>query len=255
MLSKRVLSDKLLNLNESQAVINKTMNIGQVKELYLYPVKSLAGVTSNKLDINSRGVLGDRLFALYNAEGKIASGKNTRRFFRLDNLLEIDVTLDNQTVSVLAKSNQAFSVPSSAADDYLSNLLECNVEVKEEKHIPHLDDGAVHLITTADLLWLTEKHGSSVDVLRFRPNILVQSDLRSRDLLAYAEILIGDSTFKPIGEAERCRMITLRQKRLKEDKKLLRSVVVDKKVDFGIYIQALNMKPVNISDVITTDQH
>src|ERR671938_550841 len=60
---------------------------GTVAALWRYPVKSLRGERLEALPLEPRGPVGDRLWALVDEDGKIASGKNSRRFRRVPDLL------------------------------------------------------------------------------------------------------------------------------------------------------------------------
>src|ERR687884_1792810 len=54
---------------------------GSVVALWRYPVKSMMGEELNATAVTDRGLLGDRAFALVDAEtGKVASAKNPRRW-------------------------------------------------------------------------------------------------------------------------------------------------------------------------------
>jgi uncharacterized protein YcbX len=59
----------------------------RLAELWRYPIKSLAGERLSTVNVNPRGVEGDRLWALVDPEGGIASGKTTRRFRALSGLM------------------------------------------------------------------------------------------------------------------------------------------------------------------------
>src|SRR5438552_351808 len=57
---------------------------GSVVALWRYPVKSMMGEELNSTEVTQRGLLGDRAYALVDAEtGKVASAKNPRRWPRL----------------------------------------------------------------------------------------------------------------------------------------------------------------------------
>lgn len=60
--------------------------IGLVSSLWRYPVKSMRGEISPHVEVTIRGIDGDRLFAVRGSDGKIGSGKNTRRFSQIDGL-------------------------------------------------------------------------------------------------------------------------------------------------------------------------
>jgi uncharacterized protein YcbX len=49
--------------------------VGVVAELFRYPVKSMLGEQSDELEVGSLGVIGDRAFALREANGRIVSAK------------------------------------------------------------------------------------------------------------------------------------------------------------------------------------
>lgn len=58
-----------------------TAIVGSVAELWRFPVKSMQGELSLEATITERGVLGDRAYALIDAEtGKVASAKNVKLF-------------------------------------------------------------------------------------------------------------------------------------------------------------------------------
>ena len=62
------------------------MSPGHVVALWRYPVKSMLGEQCDAVEIDNRGVVGDRVFAVRDPEGKLGSGKNTRRFRSIDGL-------------------------------------------------------------------------------------------------------------------------------------------------------------------------
>lgn len=63
--------------------------IGSVAVVTRYPVKSLVGEDLPSARVDARGVEGDRLWAVRDADGKLGSGKDTRRFRRMDGLLQL----------------------------------------------------------------------------------------------------------------------------------------------------------------------
>jgi uncharacterized protein YcbX len=52
---------------------------GRVLEVTRYPVKSMGGESLRRARVGDRGVEGDRVWAVYTADGGIGSGKRTRR--------------------------------------------------------------------------------------------------------------------------------------------------------------------------------
>lgn len=76
------------------------MQVGHVSLLARYPVKSMGGELLAAAEVASRGVVGDRSWAAYTADGGIGSGKTTRRFQRVDGLLAFRARIED-TVPVV----------------------------------------------------------------------------------------------------------------------------------------------------------
>lgn len=95
------------------------MNIGTVNEIHWYPIKSLAGIALESAKLTHRGLEGDRQYGLYNSEGKIASGKTTRRFFRVNDLLSIKTIQDSGSIFVELSSGKRLPILSTELNDYL----------------------------------------------------------------------------------------------------------------------------------------
>jgi hypothetical protein len=64
-----------------------------VTEIRRYPVKSMLGEVLDAVDVQLRGLLSDRLWAVRDADGKLGSGKDTRRFRRMPGLLTLRSTI------------------------------------------------------------------------------------------------------------------------------------------------------------------
>ncbi len=61
------------------------MNIGHVKETWLYPIKSMAGQRVEALSLDGLGVVGDRAWSMLDAEsGDVAWGKRFPRVMDLE---------------------------------------------------------------------------------------------------------------------------------------------------------------------------
>jgi len=58
--------------------------LGTVVSLWRYPVKSMMGEELNAAEVDDRGLLGDRAYAMLNrSDGKVASAKNPRKWPRM----------------------------------------------------------------------------------------------------------------------------------------------------------------------------
>ena len=56
----------------------------KVVALQRFPVKAMGVEALESVDVGATGLLGDREWAVYDAAGKLATGKHSRRFRRMD---------------------------------------------------------------------------------------------------------------------------------------------------------------------------
>ena len=215
--------------------------VGRVAELWRYPVKSLAGERCDELAFDSRGAEGDRGFALYGADGKIGSGKTTRRFRRIERLLHYSASLEDRVPVIDFPDGSRLRASDPAVDPALSAGLGEPIAVRPEHGVAHFDVAPVHLLSAASLRWLAARLGDAkaTDVRRFRPNILLEvSATRDRpedDWLGHT-LLVGPSVRLHVADkAERCVMTTMSQHALDEDARILRSLAQLSDGCFGVY--------------------
>ena len=64
------------------------MSTGRLAGIRRYPVKSLTGEELEHALIEHRGLAGDRLWSVRDPDGKLGSGKSSRRFRKMDGLME-----------------------------------------------------------------------------------------------------------------------------------------------------------------------
>lgn len=217
---------------------------GTVAEAWRYPVKSLGGIEVHALTLDARGVTGDRRFAVYGADGKIGSGKSTRRFRRMDGLLEFGATLDEAGALTLRTPEGALLlVPSPEADAALSAHLGETVQVRPEAATPHFDAGALHLITPAGLEWLAARLGGPVAAARFRPNLVIRTpgppSPGVEDGWVGRHLRVGDALLEVTVPTERCVMVGLPQPGLASDERILRLLAREREACFGVYASVL----------------
>src|ERR671922_2542616 len=55
--------------------------VGMVQELFRYPVKSMLGERLSAVDIGAHGVIGDRAYALREANGRVVTAKKWANMF------------------------------------------------------------------------------------------------------------------------------------------------------------------------------
>ncbi|MEH6402135.1 MAG: MOSC domain-containing protein [Sneathiella sp.] len=229
------------------------MILGTVKNLRLYPVKSLSGENYENLLIDKRGVKGDRKYAISTAEGKFGSGKSTRRFRRIDGLLDLQARYKDDQLHIAFPDGTVFCENDPSIHAALSDFLGQEVTLTSEQSISHFDAGAIHLLTTVSLNLLRKKLPQSIiDERRFRPNIVIKNNANTsneRDWIG-SRIQIG-STILQIEEAtERCVMTTLAQQDLPKDPAIMREIATELEAQFGLYAKVIKPGGIGVGDVV-----
>lgn len=144
----------------------------QVVALRRYPVKSLLGEDLSALDVDERGVVGDRLWSVRTAEDKMGSGKSTRRFAAVPGILELRAATRDGTVVVTFPHGEECAVDDPRSAGLLSQSLGQPLTFARETAVTHFDDGPVSLIGTASIAALERARGAPVAAARFRPNLV-----------------------------------------------------------------------------------
>lgn len=179
-----------------------------------YPVKSLRGEELDSVAVDERGLAGDRAWAVYTPNGGIGSGKTTRRFRRIEGLLDHASALDDELGPLLTLASgvrHRCGLP--GTDTALSAVLGHPVVLRPEAGVRHHDEAAVHIVTTASLRYLERLLGAPVDVRRVRPNIVldVAGDEPVEDGWCGRDLQIGDVVLTLGPRMPRCVMVDLPQ--------------------------------------------
>ncbi|WP_338930677.1 MOSC N-terminal beta barrel domain-containing protein [Streptomyces netropsis] len=151
--------------------------LGTIERIWRYPIKSTGGELLDEAAVDARGLVGDRLYAVRDAEGKFGSGKNTRRFRRMPGLLHLRSRYRGKTVTELPELLDPDGAPVPDPTAYVRRYLDRNdVEVACEGTGSHFDQLPLSLLTTATPDWVRAAvPGMPVDERRFRPNLLVRT--------------------------------------------------------------------------------
>ncbi|SDH91658.1 hypothetical protein SAMN05192558_103324 [Actinokineospora alba] len=216
-----------------------------------YPVKALRGESIEVIELDERGVVGDRRWALRAENGKFGSGKSTRRFTYLPRLLEMSsrVLWGIHTVVELPDGRE-YATVDPKVHGAVSEVVGAPVTVAEEAEISHLDDSPVHLLTGASLRWMADQVGDAeVDWRRFRPNILVDcaGDNRVEDDWIGRRLEIGTAEVEITGLAVRCAVIGHALDR-EPDRPDLLAALTDHDLTIGAYAKVIRPGVVGTGD-------
>ena len=203
----------------------------------------MLGEPCDNLFFDNRGAVGDRLFVVRDELGKFGSGKNTRRFVKIDNLLNFRAVYDKSVPVITFPDGKSIRGDDSSIHTKLSESLNQIVALAPEQLITHFDEAPVHLVTTASLNWLKSKlPDSRVDERRFRPNIVIEtegSELIEQNWVGKT-LRIGEKvTLEITHSTERCLMTNLAQVGIPEDKNIFACIGREANLNFGVYAKVL----------------
>src|SRR3954452_24962460 len=91
-----------------------------VIEIRCYPVKSMVGEALDRADLDARGLVGDRAYAVVDSEGRFASGKDSRRFRRRDPVFTYAASTSVDDSVRVAREGQVWTVGDPGLDAELS---------------------------------------------------------------------------------------------------------------------------------------
>lgn len=229
------------------------MAVGIVRTLWRYPVKSMLGERCEQLALDARGVIGDRLYAVRDRDGKFGSGKSTRRFRRIGGLFGFTAMYDGDVPVIAFPDGGRMRGDDARVHAALSAALGQPVTLAREADVSHMDAGPVHLLTTASLAWLADRLPEvRIDERRFRPNILVGlagAGLTEHHWLGRT-LAIGGARLAVREPTERCAMVSFAQSDLPDDPAVLRVITQAADLDFGVYADVVVPGSVRVADEV-----
>lgn len=225
---------------------------GSVAALYRYPVKSLLGEQLSSVEVVARGLAGDRAWAVTDTDGKLGSGKSSRRFRKMDGLLQLAAAYDGDgtpTITFPDGTQRSGSAPD--IDEWLSAHVGRPVRLLPEGAISHFDDGPLHLVTTASLAALAAATGTEVAAERARANLVL--DVAGEGFVEQAwngcELAIGSTcVVRVTAPMPRCVMLEMPQGDLPAAPRLLDTLERTNELALGVVAEVLVPGPVCVGD-------
>ena len=258
-----------------------TGQVGIVALLARYPVKSMRGEQLASAEIEQRGMVGDRQWAVYTPDGGIGSGKSSRRFRRIDGLLGFRATLtepaerdgsaeasgsaeagqpaeqsgpaeaSGSAPLIESPSGQRFRADDPRAAELLSAELGRPVRLGREAGVRHHDESGLHLVTNATLGKLSELLGGPVDAARFRSNLLLDVPGAGfvEDAWVGRQLRLGSEVVLRLGPGmPRCVMVDLPQGSHGPDGRILKLLAAEHQLLLGLQVEVVRGGRVRLGD-------
>jgi MOSC domain-containing protein len=221
------------------------IEIGQIKAIFRYPVKSMAGEQLDTVSLGWHGLDGDRRFAFRRIADQ--GGFPWMTASRMPELI-----LFKPLCRDLGSGNQA---PTHVRTPEGKTLLLRGAELRAEIARRHgaevelmqlnqgvFDEASVSLITLATCLHIERESGLNLDIRRFRPNIFIETygnepfeeDHWVGKVMSFGESAEGAAVSVTLRD-KRCVMINLDPETAQADPSVLKSVVRLNQNNAGVY--------------------
>lgn len=220
-----------------------------VVQLRRYPVKAMAGERLREVEIDARGLAGDRGFAVVTEDGRFAAGKDTRRFRRMDGVFEYAARTLPDRIEVSGRGG-VWRVGEPALDTALTALVQAPVRVLPENGVSHFDDSPVSLIGTATLEWVRRELRMDGDFRRLRANLLLETEEPFvEESWLGRSLRIGAVELRVTKPVTRCRVVNMAQDGVAEHQRLLKALAPrDRKI--AMYAEVVTPGVVREGDVV-----
>lgn len=231
------------------------MLIGTVTELHRYPVKSMRGEPLSTMELDERGVTFDRYWATRGDRGKLGSGKNSRRFQRIDELSTMLVRCDMGVPIITLPDGRECRGDDPGVDEFLTDA--CGQPVtfhREDDSETHFDTGPVHVVTSAAIRRIESESGVPLDSRRLRPNIVVDVDRNADETppeQAWPGLSLavsGGVVLEVDGRMERCMMVNQAVEELPRDNRILKAINGVNNMMLGVYAQVTHTGKISVGD-------
>lgn len=216
----------------------------------------MSGESLERADLDRRGLVGDRRWAVRDQDGKLGSGKSTRRFRKMEGLLHVQTRYADGTASapqLTFPDGAELAANDPTATEKVSSLVGRPVELVEEAEVSHLDDGPVHLVTTSGLAALTATLGTPVDPRRMRPNLVLDTGTRAETIedgwLGCHLQVGGEVVLRVVEPMPRCVMVDMAQCGIAAHGGVLRAVTELNDGNFGVLAEVVQPGTVRLGDL------
>jgi hypothetical protein len=231
--------------------------VGRVVGLWRYPVKSMGAEALTTVAVSWHGLVGDRRWAFVR-DGMAASGfpwltlRERRDLNRYQPSFAEPDRPDTSPTVVRTPSGEVFDVTDPAL------AAELNPEgarvVRHSRGV--FDTFPLSLITTQTIARVGELVGEPLDVLRFRPNLLIEALDDApfvEDAWVGCMLRLGSVRLRVDKRDSRCVVITIDPETGEKSPAVLRSVAQERDGCLGVYGSTVEPGQVAVGDLVSIE--
>jgi uncharacterized protein YcbX len=234
--------------------IPKFVAVGRVVGIWRYPVKSMAAESLGEVEVSWHGLAGDRRWAFIRNDCQ-KSGfpwltlrqRNDMNAFRPS--FAEPATADTSRLTVQTPNGDILNI-----DDPALGLALCPEGaqlIKQNRGV--FDTFPLSLISSQTVAKLGEMVGDDLDVLRFRPNILVEADEDVpfiEDSWVGEVLRIGAMRMRIDQRDGRCAVITIDPASGERNPEILRTVAAEREQCLGVYGSTVQPASIAVGDAV-----
>ena len=239
-----------------------TKLIGHVRELARYPIKSMAGTSTESAFLGWHGLDGDRRFAFRRVDDQ--SGFPWLSASRLPELIlykpfgRDESTSEPLPTHVRTPSGAELELRNTALENEIAERFRGPVEFMQLKH-GIFDDASISVISQTTIDKICREGGVEFDARRFRANILLETqdtEPFEEDTWVGGRLVFGDSETGPAVSVTscdvRCMMINLDPDTAKqEDGRMLKAVVRLNANNAGVYGTVVQTGTIHVGQTVS----
>ena len=223
----------------------------RVRELVVYPVKSMAGIPVESAMLGWHGLEGDRRFAFRRVDEKSDfPWLSASRYPELILYRPLDGT------RVRTADGTDLALHSTELRDRVAERSGVNVELMNLRH-GVFDEGAVSVISLATIAGISRAVGTELDRRRFRANIILEtgsSEPFDEDAWIGGTLVFGDGESSAAVNVTmrdlRCMMINLDPDTAEQDARVMKSVVRMSENNAGVYGSVVRTGTIHVGQTV-----
>lgn len=234
--------------------------VGEIGEIYRYPIKSFAGERLDACRLERYGVYGDRFGAFHDGRGQGWDSYVTAR--QWPKMLAYKARLIGDELEVVAADGRTFGWDEALLEEIRE--LTSRQLIMTDWQAPHLEQpellsvdlGSALIVTDATVRELSSQWGKHLDVRRFRPNFVIKTtEVAGREQSWIGKKLrIGETMLHVFRYCERCSMITVDPDTQERDPSLLQTVKDRMALKFGVYASVISTGVIHTGDPVYVEE-
>jgi uncharacterized protein YcbX len=237
------------------------MELGRISAIFRYPVKSMAGELLDAATLSWHGIEGDRRFAFRRLADK--SGFPWLTASKLPQLLlykpfgRDDNTSELLPTHVCTPDGKEYELRSDELREEISSRSGSEVEPINLRH-GIFDEACISVITLGTVHGVERESGRDLDLRRFRPNIVLETDCAEpfeEDSWVGRTLMFGEgntgTALRVTMRDERCVMVNFDPDTAERDSQVMKTIVRINENCAGVYGTVVSAGELRVGQVVT----